>query len=535
MRHTMMDFPLTLDVLFRRAGALYADAEIVSRLPDKSLHRHTYADFDRRTRKLASALAALGLRKGDRVATLAWNHYAHLEAYFGIPIAGGVLHTLNLRLHPDDISYIAAHAGDRFVIVDDVLLPLFEKCQHAAKFEKVIVVPLTGQPVPAGRIDYEKMLAEADEKAPLPVLAESDPMGMCYTSGTTGKPKGVVYSHRAMCLHSLAAGLVDTLGVSRNDTVVAVVPMFHANAWGLPYVCEMVGAKQVYPGPHLDPASLLDLFEKEAVTLAAGVPTIWMGILEQLEKNPGRWKLQPGLRMVVGGSAAPEAMIRTMDKHGLRVVHAWGMTETTPLGSVSHPPPQLTDEDEIYAVRAKQGIPSPFVELRAVGDSDEVPRDGKTPGELQVRGCWVAREYHELPEETEARWTKDGWFKTGDVVTIDPHGYIKITDRTKDLIKSGGEWISSVELENLLMGHPAVKEAAVVAVPHPKWAERPLAVVVKKDGATVTDDELRTYLAAKVAKWAVPDAYAYVDAIPRTSAGKFLKSELRERFKDWKW
>jgi fatty-acyl-CoA synthase len=298
----------------------------------------------------------------------------------------------------------------------------------------------------------------------------------------------------------------------------------------------MVGAKQVYPGPHLDAESLLDLMEKENVTLAAGVPTIWLGILDALEKNPKRWKLRDDIRMVVGGSAAPEGMIRAMDKFGLRVVHAWGMTETSPLGTVSHAPPEVTNVDEQYGYRAKQGIPSPFIEVRAVGDDGkEVSRDGKTPGELQVRGAWVAASYHKMPEESEARWTKDGWFKTGDVVTLDGHGYLKITDRTKDLIKSGGEWISSVDLENLLMGHAGVKEAAVVAVPHPKWAERPLAVVVKKDGAAVTAEDLRSYVATKVAKWAVPDAFVFVDSIPRTSAGKFLKSALREQYKDWKW
>jgi fatty-acyl-CoA synthase len=535
MKHTMMDFPLTLDAIFRRAGSLYASTEIVSRMPDKSVTRVTYADFDRRTRKLAAALASLGLGKHDRVATLMWNHNAHLEAYFGIPLAGGVLHTLNLRLHPDEIAYIAAHAGDRYLIVDDVLLPLLAKFEHAAKFEKVVVVPLCKQKVEAPRLDYEALLDRADARAPLPKLAEEDPLGMCYTSGTTGKPKGVVYSHRTTCLHSLGAALADTLGLSRADTVLAVVPMFHASAWGLPFACTMVGCKQIYPGPHLDPVSLLDLFEKEKVTLAAGVPTIWLGILDALEKNPGRWKLTKDLRMVVGGSAAPEGMIRAMDKHGLRVIHAWGMTETSPLGTVSHAPPGVTDDDERYAFRAKQGIPAPFIEVRAVSDAGEVPRDGKTPGELQVRGSWVAASYHELPEETGRRWTKDGWFQTGDVVTLDERGYVKITDRTKDLIKSGGEWISSVELENLLMGHPAVKEAAVVAVPHPKWAERPLAVVVKKDGAAADEAELRSYLSTKVAKWAVPEAYVFVDAIPRTSAGKFQKSALREQYKDWKW
>ena len=532
MQHTMMDFPLTIDVIFRRAASLYAQHEIVSRMPDKSVARITYDDFDRRTRRLASALRKLGLRKHDRVATLMWNHNAHLEAYFGIPLAGGVLHTLNLRLHPDDIGFIATHAKDRFIIVDDCLLPLLEKVN--ASFEKVIVVPLTKAPVAEPRLDYEKLLARADEKEPLAVSGENDPIGMCYTSGTTGKPKGVVYSHRTVCLHSMGAALADTLAVCRTDTALAVVPMFHASAWGLPYACTMVGAKQIYPGPHLDAVSLLDLFESESVTLAAGVPTIWLSILDALEKNPGRWKLRPGIRMVVGGSAAPEGMIRAMDKHGLRVIHAWGMTETSPLGSVSHPPADVTNLDERYAIRSKQGIPSPFVEIRARTEQGLAPFDGKTVGELEVRGAWVARSYHEMPEES-ARWTDDGWFKTGDVVTIDSRGTIQITDRTKDLIKSGGEWISSVELENLLMGHEGVKEAAVIAVPHPKWAERPLAVVVKKDNATITEDDLKEYLLTKVAKWAVPDAYVFVEAIPRTSAGKFQKSALRDQYKTWQW
>ncbi len=537
MQSTMMHFPLTLDAIFRRAASLYPGVEVVSRLPSKQVHRHAYAEFDRRTRALARALAGMGIKKGDRVATLMWNHYAHLEAYFAIPLAGAVLHTLNLRLHPDDIGYIAAHAGDRVLIVDDVLLPLYEKFAPIAKFEKVIVVSLSGQAPPPKLLDYEKVLKDAPAKADFPALDEEDPLGMCYTSGTTGKPKGVVYSHRAVCLHSFASALADTLGISRRDSVVAVVPMFHVNAWGLPFTCTMVGAKHVYPGPHLDSVSLLDLFAEEKVTLAAGVPTIWLGILDALEKNPGRWKLQEGLRMVVGGSAAPESMIRAFDKHGLRVVHAWGMTETTPLGTVANLPPEADrwTEDERYALRAKQGVPSPFVEIRAMGDEGEVPRDGKAPGELEVRGPWVAASYHELPEEQATRWSPDGWFRTGDVVTIDQTGMMKITDRTKDLIKSGGEWISSVDLENILMGHPSVKEACVIAVPHPKWAERPMAVVVAREGQKVEEGDLRTYLEGKVAKFWVPDAFVFVDAIPRTSAGKFLKRELRERYKDWKW
>jgi fatty-acyl-CoA synthase len=535
IRSTMMDFPLTLTHILERTGKLYGRVEIVSRMPDKSLHRYTYSDFYRRARQLAEALQKAGLKRGDRVATLMWNHYAHLEAYFGIPAAGGVLHTLNLRLAPDDIAYIASHAEDRFLIVDDVLLPLFEQLKDKVAFERVFVVPLMGGQPPQGFESYETFLQTATGEFQYPDIDERDAAGMCYTSGTTGKPKGVVYSHRALVLHSLAAGLADTLAISHRETVTPVVPMFHANAWGVPFVATMVGAKQVFPGPHLDSESLLDLYEKEQVTFTAGVPTIWLGIAQALEKQPERWKL-PNMRMVVGGSAAPEGLIRAMDKFGCRVIHAWGMTETTPLGSVSLPKSYMEDwaEEEQYSVRTKQGLAVPFVEMRVVNDDGEAPWDGVTMGELQVRGPWITGSYHNLADASGS-FTADGWLRTGDIATIDPEGYMKITDRTKDLIKSGGEWISSVDLENALMGHPAVAEAAVVAVPHPKWQERPLAAVVLKPGMEATPDELRTYLAAKFAKWWVPDAFVFVDQIPRTSAGKFKKAALREQFKDWQW
>lgn len=534
MKGTMMNFPLTLTHILERAGRLYGPVEIVSRMPDKSLHRYTYADFYRRARSLAKALQKAGLRRGDRVATLMWNHYVHLEAYFGIPIAGGVLHTLNLRLHPDEIAYIADHAEDRFLIVDDVLLPLVGKFINKVRVERIIVVPLTGGPVPEEMENYETFIAEPAEEFVYPELDEEEPAGMCYTSGTTGKPKGVVYTHRSLVLHSFASAMTDTLGISRHDVVLPVVPMFHANAWGLPFTCTMVGAKQVFPGPHLDPASLLELFEGERVTFTAGVPTIWLGILQMLEKTPGKWDLSPEMRMVVGGAAAPESMIRAFDRHNLRVVHAWGMTETTPLGTVSLLKPHMKSwsEDEQYAYRAKQGLPAPFVEVRIVNEQGIAPHDGKSMGELQVRGPWIAADYYNRPD-SRASFTEDGWFRTGDVATIDPEGYVKITDRTKDLIKSGGEWISSVDLENALMGHPAVSEAAVIAVPHPKWQERPLAVVVLKEGAQATEEELIQYLAPRFAKWWLPDGVVFVEEIPRTSAGKFLKAQLREQFRDW--
>ncbi|MFB3126282.1 MAG: long-chain fatty acid--CoA ligase [Candidatus Acidiferrales bacterium] len=536
MNGTMMNYPLTLVPMLERAGKLFGQVEIVSRLPDRSLHRTTYADFYRRARALAESLSRAGLKPGDRVGTLMWNHYAHLEAYFGIPIAGGVAHTLNLRLSPNQLAYVINHAQDRFLIVDDVLLPLYEKIKGQVKPERVLVVPLTGKPVPKGYDSYEAFLGQASGNFSYPKLEENQAAAMCYTSGTTGKPKGVLYSHRALVLHSFAIGLTDTFALSQHDTILPVVPMFHANAWGIPFVATMLGSKQVFPGPHLDAENLLDLYEKERVTFAAGVPTIWFALLEALEKNPGRWKLTPGMHLLVGGAAAPESMLRRYDQLGLHVIHAWGMTEMTPAGSVSKLKPGMDDwpEDKRYQVRAKQGLPMPFVETRAVSEDGEVPWNGQSMGELQVRGPWVAASYYNLPEERD-KWTSDGWFRTGDVVTIDPEGYIKITDRIKDLIKSGGEWISSVDLENALMAHPSVKEAAVIAIPHPKWQERPLAVVVPKETNHATAEELKTFLAANFARWQLPDAFVFTESIPRTSTGKFLKTKLREQFADWKW
>ena len=532
---TMMNTQLSLNHLIERAGTLFADTEIVSQMPDKSLRRHTYADLLRRSRALAKALVDAGLQKGDRVATLMWNHHAHLEAYHGVPMAGGVYHTLNLRLAPSDIAYIADHAKDRFLIVDDVLLKLYAAFAKDVNFEKVFVVSLTDAPVEAPFVSYESLMVDVPSDWTPPPVDENQGAGMCYTSGTTGRPKGVIYSHRAVALHSFGAAMTDTLGVSQHDCVLPMVPMFHANAWGLPFTCAMVGAKQVHPGPHLDPVSLLDLYEKEQVTISAGVPTVWIGIQQAVTQNPGKWKLPPKMRMVVGGSAAPESMIREMDKLGMEVLHAWGMTETTPLGTVSQVKASLKDAgaDAQYAARAKQGIPVPYVELRAVGEDGPVKHDGVAMGELQVRGPWVASSYHEFPEAND-RWTDDGWFRTGDVVTIDTEGYVKITDRTKDLIKSGGEWISSVDLENALMGHPDIAEAAVIAYNHEKWVERPLAVIVPKDGKTIEPSTLNDFLTSRgIAKWWLPDGYVLSDGIPRTSTGKFLKAKLRDELANW--
>ncbi len=536
MQSTMMRVKLSLTHFLERAGTLFGDVEIVSRMPDKSLHRTNYAAFYRRARLLAEALQKAGIRKGDRVATLMWNHYAHYEAYFGIIASGGVLHTLNLRLAPDEIGYIANHAEDRFVIVDDILLPLFEQFRHLTKIEKVIVVPLTGKPVQAPYVSYEDFLATASGDWDYPDMEEDDPIAMCYTSGTTGRPKGVVYSHRSQVLHTLVQCIPDSVCISGRDVILPVVPMFHANAWGIPYAACMLGTKMVFPGPHLHPDDLLPLLESEKVTVSCGVPTIWLGMIQILDRDPGRYKLDQGLRLTVGGSAVPESLIRGFARHGIDILQGWGMTETSPLATVSRIGQLQNDlsEDDKFATLAMQGYPLPLVDIRIIGDEGEQPWNGEAVGEIQVHGPWITGSYHELPQSADS-FTEDGWLRTGDVASISSIGYVKITDRTKDLIKSGGEWISSVDLENAIMGHPAVAEAAVIAVPHPKWAERPLAVIVARQGQSVAVEDMRAYLATKFAKWAVPDGYVFVESIPRTSTGKFLKTRLREQFKDWTW
>jgi fatty-acyl-CoA synthase len=532
---TMMRTPLSLSHLLERAALLFPDVEIAARMPDRTIRRYGYRDLWTRARMLAQGLTRAGLKPGDRVATLMWNHHAHIETYFGVPLARGVYHTLNLRLAPSDIAFIANHAGDRFLIIDDVLLPLLEKFEKDVSFDAVFVVSLTGAAIPPSYRSYEELLAGASPSWSPPPADENDAVGLCYTSGTTGRPKGVAYTHRALVLHSFASAMTDTFGMRQSDAVMPVVPMFHVNAWGLPFTATLVGCKQVFTGPLLDPASLLDLLVSEQVTLTAGVPTIAMGILQAMEAEPERWRPQEGLRMAVGGSAVPESLIRGLDRRGIRVIHAWGMTETSPLGVISFLKSHHAglDEDDRYSVRLKQGLPAPFVEVRAYGDSGPVPWDGSTQGELQVRGPWVAASYFRAPEATE-QWTSDGWFRTGDVVTIDPEGYVKITDRTKDLVKSGGEWISSVELENALMGHAAVAEAAVVAVPHPRWQERPLAVVVLRKGQVADASELAAHLASRFPKWWLPDGFVFRDSIPKTSTGKFLKAKLRDEYASWK-
>jgi fatty-acyl-CoA synthase len=536
MRGTMMDIPLVLPTLLERANQLFPDIEIISHRPDKTPTRSTYRSFYDRSRRLSKALIKLGIRSGDRVASLLWNHSAHLEAFFGVPCAGGILHPLNLRLHPHEIAAIVNHAEDRFLIVHDVLLPLFEKFRSAAKFEAVIVVPYEGQSTPAEFLNYEQLLEQSEGPFQFPAIDENDGAVMCFTSGTTGFSQGVIYTHRSLVLHSMAEAMVDTLALSHHDTVLPLAPMFHANAWGVPYTAVMTGTKSVLLGPAVEPDFILDTMIREGVTVANAVPTVWIGVLEALEKNPGRWRFEKPIRVISGGTAPPAELMRRLDRHGIRILHLWGMTETSPLATTGHLKSRMRgwSEEKQYEVRAKQGWPVPLIDIRVTRPDGEVPWDGQTPGEIEIRGPWVAREYFKAPDQAH-KWSKDGWFRTGDVGTIDGEGIMKVVDRAKDLVKSGGEWISSVDLENTLMGHPAVKEACVVGVPHPKWQERPLAAVVLRDGATASDDELREFLALRFAKWQLPDAFVFVQAIPRTSVGKFKKIALREQFANWKW
>lgn len=532
----MMDFPLTLTHFFDRARQFFPKGEIVSRLGDGSLHRTTYGEFAKRTLRLASALKKLGVKPGDRVATFAWNHYRHLEAYFAIPCMGATLHTLNLRLHPDEVGYIARHAEDQIVIIDESLMPLFEKFRsHIPSLRHVIVMrDKPAEKSGGSELDYETLLADADPKFEFPALDEKQEAALCYTSGTTGNPKGVAYSHRSLVLHSMALCMVDSLGFCESDAALPVVPMFHANAWGMPYACVLTGAKLVFPGPKLDAESLLDLMSREKVTVAGGVPTIWLGILALIDADPKKYDLSSIRTMTIGGSAAPAAMIDGFQKrHGIHITHAWGMTEMSPVGTVCRIKRERKNlgDDAMLELRASQGYALPFVETRHTGENGEVlPWDASTMGELEVRGPWVAASY--VGDEGQDRWTTDGWFKTGDVVTMDSEGYVRITDRSKDVIKSGGEWISSVALENALMAHPAVLEAAVFAANHEKWGERPVAAIVLKKDQTVTKEELGAHLAKNVAKIWMPDDYVFVDQVPRTSTGKFLKSKLRADYGD---
>jgi fatty-acyl-CoA synthase len=538
MQGQMMDYQLTITPLLERARRLFPKKEIVTKA-GPSLERYTYAQMVERVERLANALEKLGVRRGDRVATFAWNNSRHLEIYFAVPCMGAVLHPINLRLPGDQIAYIANHAEDKVIFVDPTLLPAIEKlAPHLKKVEHYVVMSDT---VPDGTTlspvhAYEDLLKGVNADHAWPSLSENDAAAMCYTSGTTGNPKGVVYSHRAIYLHSLGLSMTDSFGLSERDIFMPVVPMFHVLAWGTPFATVMLGTNLVFPGPHLQARDLAELIQAEKVTLTAGVPTLWMGILNLLENE--RYDLSSLRGMIVGGAAAPQSMIEAFEKkYGLNVMHAWGMTEMSPLGTVSRLKSYQMDlpEAEKFAIRAKQGTSVPGVEIRAIEESGrEIPWDGKAFGELQVRGPWIISSYYN--DERSADSFQDGWFRTGDVVTIDPEGFIQIVDRAKDVIKSGGEWISSQDLENAIMAHPKVLEAAVIAVAHPKWQERPLACVVPKPDFkdSLTKDEILEHLKSRFAKMYMPDDIVFIDAVPKTSVGKFDKKVLRVQFKDFK-
>jgi fatty-acyl-CoA synthase len=530
----MMDVQLTIPTILRRAESLFGGKEIVSRLPDRSIHRYTYRDLGIRARKLAAALRVLGICQGDRVATLSWNHHQHLEAYFAVPSLGAVVHPLNLRFSAEDLAYIVRHAEDKVIIVDQVLLSLYEKVRSIlgdTGSPTVIVIQQAAEAVPNEYLRYEDFLAGGDASQVQPFEGDENTAAfMCYTSGTTGRSKGILYSHRSIVLHTMTCLLgCSGFGIREQDVALPIVPMFHASAWGLPYVCTFAGAGQVFPGPYLDAESLLELCESEKVTFTGGVPTVALGILHKLESDPFLPKLSLRM-MVIGGSSAPRSLVKTFnERYGIQVLHTWGMTEISPLGSTAVVTSQLekASKEEQYDRATKQGLPVPLLEIRGRGESGIIPWDGVTMGELEVRGPFVASSYYR-EEGSGGKFTADGWLRTGDIVTIGEDGCIEIKDRSKDVIKSGGEWISSIALENTLMGHPSVFEAAVIAIPDSKWMERPFAYVVPKEGKTIKPDELREFLAGKFAKFWIPEGFAVISAIPRTSTGKFFKSALRE-------
>ena len=540
MLGSMMQQPLLVSSLLQHAERHHGSQEIVSRRVEGDIHRYTYRELAERARRMANAVAALGLARGQRAATLAWNGYRHMELYYAVSGSGAVLHTLNPRLHPDQVVWIADHAEDQILFFDLTFLPLIEAVAPRVKTIKAFVAMTDRAHMPASStvanlLCYEDLLEAATADFAWPEFDENTASSLCYTSGTTGNPKGALYSHRSTVLHTYAAALPDSLNCSARDTILPVVPMFHVNAWGLPYVACMVGAKLVFPGPFLDGKNLHELFEAEGVTLSAGVPTVWQGLLAHVEAN--NLKFSTMRRTVIGGSACPPAMMRAFqERYDVSVLHAWGMTEMSPLGTACALKPQqlALPADERLAMQAKQGRAVYGVDMKIVGEEgQELPHDGKASGELLVRGPWIISNYFR-GDGGDPLVQQDGvgWFPTGDVATIDADGFMQITDRSKDVIKSGGEWIGSIDLENIAMAHPGVAMAACIAARHPKWDERPLLVVVRKPDAPLTRDELIAFYEGKIAKWWTPDDVVFVDAIPLGATGKMQKNKLREQFGD---
>ena len=536
MQGLMQNYPLTLVHIFERAERLFGKKKIVTASP-AGLQRSTYADFTERTRRLGGALDVLEISDVGRVGTFAWNTQRHLELYFAAPCTGRVLHTLNIRLFPEQLAYVVNHAQDEVIFVDRTLIGLLWPLVSQFENVKHFVVMDDGKgdiPDDDRIIDYEELLNDS-KPVDFAIDDENRAAAMCYTSGTTGDPKGVVYSHRSTFLHSMGVNLADSIGQKESDVILPVVPMFHANAWGTPYAGVFAGSDFVMPGPDLSPTGIANLLEQEKVTITLGVPTIWMGLLNELD---GR-DLSSLHTVVCGGSAVPKALSEAFrTKLGIPILQGWGMTETSPLASVARIKSEFADasDEELANLRSKQGLPQPCVDARIVesGTTEELPWDGVAFGELQVRGPWIAAQYYNYAG-SDSSFTDDGWLRTGDVATIDEHGYIQLVDRTKDVIKSGGEWVSSVELENQIMGHPKVAEAAVIGVAHPKWQERPLACVVCREGEELTKEEIIEFLSDKVAKWWLPDDVVFVDEIPKTSVGKFSKKDLRDKFSDFQF